>query len=85
MQAIRAVSLPDRASEVLSLTQLLERDPNKRLGYRAGGGGMEDIKSHPWFRGIDWQAIYNKEVVPPFEPDVSRRHLQIAMEELTEC
>ncbi len=33
---------------------------------------MADIKSHPWFRGIDWQAVYNKEVVPPFEPDVSR-------------
>ena len=53
------------------MIQFLERDPNKRLGYRPGGGGMADIKSHPWFRGIDWQAVYNKEVVPPFEPDVS--------------
>ncbi|CAD6583463.1 MAG: hypothetical protein TREMPRED_003571 [Tremellales sp. Tagirdzhanova-0007] len=65
MQAIRA---------------LLERDPNKRLGYRAGGGGMEDIKSHPWFRGIDWQAIYNKEVVPPFEPDSKRANFDATHE-----
>lgn len=52
-------------------SQFVERDPNKRLGYRQGGGGFEDIKSHPWFKGIDWDALYNKQVVPPFEPDVS--------------
>jgi serine/threonine kinase 32 len=51
--------------------QFLDRDPNRRLGYRPGGGGFEDIKTHPWFRGIDWDAMYKKEVVPPFEPDVS--------------
>jgi len=50
---------------------LIERDPSKRLGYRSGGKGFEDIKSHPWFTGIDWDAIYRKESVPPFEPDVS--------------
>lgn len=32
---------------------------------------MQDIKNHPWFNGIDWDALYAKEVVPPFEPDVS--------------
>jgi hypothetical protein len=51
--------------------QLLERDPNKRLGYRPGGGGFEDIKKHTWFKGINWAALHNKEVIPPFEPDVS--------------
>lgn len=50
--------------------QFLDRDPSKRLGHRPGGGGFQDLKAHPWFHGIDWQAIYNKEVVPPFEPDV---------------
>lgn len=50
---------------------MLERDPNKRLGWRPGGGGFADIKAHPWFAGIDWDALYNKQVVPPFEPDVS--------------
>jgi serine/threonine kinase 32 len=30
------------------------------------------VKFHPWFRGIDWAALYKKEVVPPFEPDVSQ-------------
>jgi serine/threonine kinase 32 len=49
---------------------LLERDPNRRLGYRPGGGGLEDLKAHPWFKGIDWEGLKKKEVVPPFEPDV---------------
>ncbi|OWZ58218.1 serine/threonine kinase 32 [Cryptococcus neoformans c45] len=47
----------------------LERDPNKRLGYRPGGGGMDNIKNHPWFRNINWEQLYDKDVVPPFEPD----------------
>lgn len=33
---------------------------------------MQDIKAHPWFKGVDWEAIYKKEAIPPFEPDVSR-------------
>jgi hypothetical protein len=73
MQAIKAVRSLALSNTPADSAQFLERDPNKRLGYRPGGGGMADIKSHPWFKGIDWEALYNKEVVPPFEPDVSAR------------
>lgn len=31
---------------------------------------MDDIKNHPWFRNINWEQLYDKDVVPPFEPDV---------------
>lgn len=44
---------------------------HRRLGYKLGGGGLQDIKAHPWFQGVDWEAIYRKEAAPPFEPDVS--------------
>jgi serine/threonine kinase 32 len=74
MQAIRSVSGSRHAvafSSVYADVQFIERDPNKRLGYRQGGGGLADIKAHPWFKGMDWDAIYHKQVVPPFEPDVS--------------
>jgi len=37
---------------------LLVRDPEKRLGYGINGG--EDIKGHPWFRGLDWQKVLEK-------------------------
>lgn len=49
---------------------------HRRLGYKLGGGGLQDIKAHPWFAGVDWDGIYRKEVAPPFEPDVSLPHRQ---------
>jgi len=48
------------------LTGLLQRDPTKRLG--AGPGDAAELKAHPFFKGIDWDALYRKEVTPPFRP-----------------
>jgi serine/threonine protein kinase len=39
---------------------LLQKDPSKRLGSRRG---VNDIKTHPFFRGIDWPLVYH--MVPP--------------------
>ncbi|BEI87199.1 hypothetical protein CcaverHIS002_0705450 [Cutaneotrichosporon cavernicola] len=81
-----ALHWPDDASERCSIEGMqairgfLERDPTKRLGYRPGGGGFEDIKAHPWFAGIDWDALYNKQVVPPFEPDSKRANFDATHE-----
>lgn len=47
-------------------SKLLERDPTKRLGY----GGYEEIQKHPWFKEIDWDALYRKEIEPPYKPSV---------------
>jgi serine/threonine protein kinase len=46
--------------------RLLERDPNLRLGAR----GVEEVKSHPWFNGIDWDKVISKAYEPPFQPSV---------------
>lgn len=46
------------------LQALLERDPTKRLG----AGGVEEIKRHPFFRSINWDALMAKALVPPFKP-----------------
>ena len=49
------------AAEILR--RLLERDPNKRLG-----GSIKDaqeIKEHPYFKDVDWNKVYNKEINPP--------------------
>jgi len=43
---------------------LLERDPNKRLA------DATQIKSHPYFKGMDWDKILRKEVKAPFVPPV---------------
>jgi serine/threonine protein kinase len=50
------------------LSRLLERNPAKRLG---SAGGAEEVRSHPFFRGFDWEKVYNKQIQPPFKPKVS--------------
>lgn len=50
--------------------QLLERDTTRRLGTK-GGGGIQTLMAHPWFNGLDWVRLENKQLPPPFEPDVS--------------
>jgi serine/threonine protein kinase len=50
---------PDAVSII---RELLMKDPDKRLG---ADGSMDTIRNHPFFRGIDWQALEEKRVEPP--------------------
>ena len=45
------------------IMSLLNRNPNKRLG--AGKNDSEDIKSHPWFSSIDWNAARERKLRVP--------------------
>lgn len=64
------LNLPTSLSrEALSLlegvipTQLLNRNPAKRLG--GGPRGVEDIKEHPFFANIDWKATLQRKLKVP--------------------
>lgn len=46
------------------ITALLNRDPLARLG--AGGGA--EVKVHPFFSSLDWTALYERRLRPPFDP-----------------
>ena len=50
------------------LEGLFIKDPEKRLG--SGNNGVENIKNHPFFSSIDWNAILNKKIKPPFTPKI---------------
>jgi len=50
------------------IKKLLNADLEKRLGCKAQGA--EDIKKHKWFRGLNWAALYNKQMPPPFVPEL---------------
>lgn len=50
------------------LTGLLQPDPQRRLG--CGAAGAEDVKSHSWFSGVDWDALVRKQIQAPFIPPV---------------
>jgi serine/threonine protein kinase len=51
------------------LRGLLERDERKRLGSSVADGA--EIRSHPFFKDIDWEKMMRKEMTPPFVPNVS--------------
>ena len=48
------------------IKDLLNLDPKKRLG--SGDDGIAKIKSHPYFKGVDWDKYFNKKIKPPFIP-----------------
>ncbi|KAI1291760.1 G protein-coupled receptor kinase 1 [Halotydeus destructor] len=48
------------------LEGLLHRDVDKRLGCR--GKGAEEVKEHPFFKGLDWQLVYLQKYPPPLLP-----------------
>ncbi|KAL6957825.1 non-specific serine,threonine protein kinase [Sarracenia purpurea var. burkii] len=65
------VKLPPRlTSEAHSLLKgLLQKEPSRRLG--SGPRGADEIKSHKWFRPINWKRLESRDLLPKFKPDVS--------------
>uniref|UniRef100_A0A672YNQ1 Protein kinase C n=1 Tax=Sphaeramia orbicularis TaxID=375764 RepID=A0A672YNQ1_9TELE len=61
-------SLSVKAASVLK--GFLNKDPKERLGCQVQTG-YTDIKSHTFFRSIDWDQLEKKEVTPPFKPQIS--------------
>ena len=60
--------LEQQAKELIS--KLLTLDRTRRIG--ASKNGAEDIKKHKWYRGLNWAALYNRQMVVPLEkPDGS--------------
>ncbi|KAI0304202.1 kinase-like protein [Russula brevipes] len=46
---------------------LLNRNPKHRLGAQRDAA---ELKEHPFFKSIDWDALAQKQVTPPFKPVV---------------
>lgn len=60
--------------EVESLFSLLRKgfmtkNPARRLGCT---GNENQIRSHPFFKDLDWAALELRRVEPPFRPKVVR-------------
>jgi len=49
----------------------MTKNPLKRLGCHPIDGERE-LKTHSFFRLIDWQKIEAREVQPPFKPRIVR-------------
>lgn len=46
----------------LIISQLLQKDPTKRLGTN----GIDEVRSHSWFTGVNWTYVLEKRYEPPF-------------------
>ena len=45
---------------------LSQRDVDKRLG--CAGQGAQELKTHPFFTGVDWTQVYQQKYPPPLIP-----------------
>lgn len=72
-----AIEFPSNLPKVtLNLLQcLLHKNPARRLG--ASRDDAEEVKRHPYFTGVDWEALFKRETVPPFVPTIVRSDLTI--------
>lgn len=61
------ILLPDFLSAEVKdlLTQLLDKDPMSRLG----ADGAETIRSHAWFKDVDFSAVRQRKVAPFWTPE----------------
>ena len=53
------------SDEAMDLIKKMITNPNKRLGKN----GADEIKAHPFFKGIDWENIRST-MKPPFIPNI---------------
>ncbi|EGW30911.1 uncharacterized protein SPAPADRAFT_142096 [Spathaspora passalidarum NRRL Y-27907] len=61
---LRFPSFLDHTDAQDLLIKLLQKDPANRLD------DANEIKSHPFFKDIDWVKLLNKSYLPPFKPNV---------------
>ncbi|KAI9203541.1 molecular mechanism For the regulation of protein kinase B Akt By hydrophobic motif phosphorylation [Polychytrium aggregatum] len=64
------VEYPDHCSPESKdiISRFLQRNPSLRLGASAADG--LEIRSHPFFSSIDFTKLFNKEILPPFRPEL---------------
>ncbi|KAG8527364.1 uncharacterized protein KY384_007516 [Bacidia gigantensis] len=60
------IHMPREAVAIIQ--KLLTREPGQRLG---SSRGALEVMEQPFFKEIDWEKLYRKEIPPPFVPDVT--------------
>ena len=50
------------------IKKFLQENPSKRYG--CGGKGIDAVKRHKWFRGVDWAMVLRREIPAPWVPEI---------------
>ena len=53
------------------LKKLLQKNPSSRIGAT---GGIAEIKRHPFFSTVDFEAVWQKRIIPPFVPELEESY-----------
>lgn len=48
----------------------MTKNPNKRLGCVAVHGAEAAIRTHSFFKDMDWDALEARRLKPPFKPKI---------------
>ena len=68
------VNFPDPERHKISVSaeaqDLILRLLHKNKKSRLGANGIEEIMSHPWFSTIDINKLEQKQLVPPYKPEI---------------
>lgn len=65
LKGIDMIDFPRHVSKTaINLIKRFCRDvPAERLGYQKGG--IQEIKKHKWFQGLDWDGLVNQTLISP--------------------
>jgi len=67
--------LSDAAKDLID--KLTTHEPTERLGVN----GLQEIFDHPFFQGVDWEMLRNKEYEMPTKPEKNRQQIIEEIEE----
>jgi len=72
-KGISKVTMPGKCKGQVGdlIKQLLRNDPSERLPMRPGG--VQNLKSHKWFEGFNWESMKQLKLQAPYEPVVKSK------------
>ncbi|CAE7750736.1 egl-4 [Symbiodinium sp. CCMP2592] len=67
LNRIDAVDFGVLPEDLVALVKgLCDSDPAKRLATK---GGIQHIKTHPWFTGFEWSQLESLSMPPPYDDE----------------
>lgn len=72
------IAMSDHLKDII--IRLLDRDPSTRLG--AGKDDALEVVQHPFFSGMDWNALQNCKLDSPYKPEIRKEHESQNMDDI---
>jgi len=72
-KGISKIPFPPKCQGIVGdlIKNLLKNEPSERLPMRLGG--VNTLKSHKWFEGFDWDAMFAFTLAAPYKPVVKSK------------